>query len=435
MEDNSNNQSRMKKRKRKKYTRWGIGLAVIIIIMCGIYFAMQLVSPAEDLEDFEKAVLNKNYHAVAKTLSTNDKKMSKTEAQLLVTYLLKNKGKDQFKEDIDRIQKATKHNHNDSSQYGVIKDNKGRPIIEVNRDGKKFFLVDKISIEPQYINVYINGDKNKPTYEYRTGEKTSKVKTLSNQETKVGQFVPGNYTIDTKKWFNSSKIKGSSDGKLAINTDEYNKGQNVIVKPEFKDTKFKVNIFNADDIKPEDVDIHVNNTVEPFKTDKEYGDYPNSADLKVYASSDIGGKTVKSETKNVEQIKNQDLQTIDLKFDESEIEKQKDKESDIKNKAKEFMKDYTKDLTKAYQDVKSSDVDKYFENHSETGEHIKGQIDSKKKDKFRDPIVTDTQVDGNEVTLKLSKSNKKNDRIKSRYTLEYDDKKDTFKIKDYQDIR
>ncbi|QDW97617.1 hypothetical protein DWB88_13810 (plasmid) [Staphylococcus warneri] len=435
MEHNSNNQSRMEKRKRKKYTRWGIGLAVITIIMCGIYFAMQLVSPSEDLEDFDKAVLNKNYHAVAKTLSTNDKKMSKTEAQLLVTYLLKNKGEDQFKKDIDRIQNATKHNHNDSSQYGIIKDNKGRPIIEVNRDGKKFFLVDKISIEPQYINVYINGDKTKPTYEYRISEKTSKVKALSNQATKVGQFVPGNYTIDAKKYFNSSKIKGSSDGKLSINTDEYNKGQNVIAKPEFKDTKFKVNIFNADDIKPEDIDIHVNNTVETFKTDKEYGDYPNSADLKVYASSDIGGKTIKSETKNVEQIKNQDLQTIDLKFDKSEIEKQKDKESDIKNKAKEFMKDYTEDLTKAYQDVKSSDVDKYFESRSETGEHIKEQIDSKKKDKFRDPIVTDTKVDGNEVTLKLSKSNKKNDRIKSRYTLEYDDKKDTFKIKDYQDIQ
>lgn len=435
MEDNSNNQSRMKKSKRKKYTRWGITLGIFIIIMCGIYFVMQLVSPSEDLEDFEKAVLNKNYHAVAKTLSTNDKKMSETESQLLVTYLLKNKGESQFKKDIDRIQNATKDNHNDSSQYGVIKDNQGRPLIEINRDGKKFFLVDKISIEPQYINVYIKGDKNKPTYEYRTGEKTSKVKALSYRITKVGQFVPGNYTIDTKKYFNSSKIKGSSDGKLVINTDDYNKDQKVIAKPEFKDTKFKVNVFNADDIKSEDIDIHVNNTIESFKTDKEYGDYPNSADIKVYASSKIGGKTVKSETKDVDQIKNKDLQTIDLKFDKSEIEKQKDKESDIKNKAKEFMKDYTEDLTKAYQDVKSSDVDKYFESRSETGEHIKGQIDSKKKDKFRDPIVTDTKVDGNEVTLKLSKSNKKNDRIKSRYTLEYDDKKDTFKIKDYQDIQ
>lgn len=36
----------------------------------------------EDLEDFEEAVLNKNSHAVVKTL-----KMSETEAHLLVNYL------------------------------------------------------------------------------------------------------------------------------------------------------------------------------------------------------------------------------------------------------------------------------------------------------------------------------------------------------------
>lgn len=434
MEDNPNKQSRMKKRKKKKYMRWGIALSVITILLAGVYFAIQLVSPSEDLKDFEEAVLNKNYHAVAKTLSTNDKKMSDIEAQLLVTYLLKDKGEDKFKEDINRIQRATKHNDNDNSQYGTIKDNKGRNIIEVNKDGKKFFLVDNISIEPQYINVYIDADKTKPTYEYRTGEKKSKVQTLGNRETKVGQFVPGNYTVDAKKIFNSSKIKGSSEGKLVINTEKYKKDQNVIVHPEFIDIQFKVNVINADGINPEDIDIHINNTTEAYKPNKVYGDYPNSTHLKVYASSEIAGKTVKSQSKSVEQKDEQDSHAIDLKFDESEIKKQKDKESDIKRKAKAFMKDYTDDLTKAYQKVKSSDVSKYFEKQSETGEHIKNQIDSKRKEKFKDATVTDMKVNGNEVTLKLSKLNKKNDRIKSSYKLEYDDSKDTFKIKEYHDI-
>lgn len=431
MDDASKKQSRVKKRNRKKYMRWGIALSVITILLVGVYFAMQLVSPSEDLKDFEKAVLNKNYHAVAKTLSTNNKKMSDIEAQLLVTYLLKDKGEDKFKEDINRIQRATKHNDNDNSQYGTIKDNKGRNIIEVDKDGKKFFLVDNISIEPQYINVYIDADKTKPTYEYRTGEKKSKVQTLGNRETKVGQFVPGNYTIDTKKIFNSSKIKGTSDGKLAINTEKYKKDQRVIAHPEFKNTQFKVNIMNADDIQPEDIDIHINNTTESYQPNKVYGEYPNSAHLKVYASIDLAGKTVKSQSKSVEQ---KDEQVIDLKFNESEIKKQKDKESDIKHKAKAFMKDYTDDLTKAYQEVKSEDVDKYFEKQSDIGEHIKNQIDSERKEKFKDATVTDTKVNGNEVTLNLSKLNKKNDRIKSRYILEYNDSKDTFKIKEYYDI-
>ncbi|RNG65101.1 TcaA second domain-containing protein [Staphylococcus aureus] len=431
MDDASKKQSRVKKRNRKKYIRWGITLAIILIIVGGIYVAMQLVSPSEDLKDFEDAVLNKNYHAVAKTLSTNDKKMSETEAQLFVTYLLKDKGEDAFKSDIKRIQEVTKHNHNDHSQYGVIKDNQGRHIIEVNRDGKKFFFVNKISIEPQYIDVYIDGDKTKPTYEYQTRDKKSKVKTLSNQATKIGQFVPGNYTIDTKKIFNSSKIKGSSDGKLAINTEKYEKDQRVIAHPEFKDTQFKVNVINADDIQPEDIDIHINNTTETYQPNKVYGEYPNSAHLKVYASIDLAGKTVKSQSKSVEQ---KDEQVIDLKFKESEIKKQKDKESDIKHKAKAFMKDYTDDLTKAYQEVKSEDVDKYFEKESDTGEHIKNQIDSERKEKFKDATVTDTKVNGNEVTLNLSKLNKKNDRIKSRYILEYNDSKETFKIKEYHDI-
>ncbi|MCG1210233.1 hypothetical protein K4O86_11620 [Staphylococcus epidermidis] len=73
---------------------------------------------------------------------------------------------------------------------------------------------------------------------------------------------------------------------------------------------------------------------------KVYGDYPHSAHLKFYSSIDLADQTMKSQSKSVEQ---KDEKVIDLKFNDSELKKQKDKESDIKRKAKAFLKDYTDD--------------------------------------------------------------------------------------------
>ncbi|SUM53561.1 Uncharacterised protein [Staphylococcus epidermidis] len=100
------------------------------------------------------------------------------------------------------------------------------------------------------------------------------------------------------------------------------------------------------------------------------------------------------------------------------------------------MSDYIEDLNKAYKSSSFRYVKKYFEDDSELVivNHIKGQVESKKKSKYSDLNIIQSKKDGDRVELIISKKNEHKTKIQSLYVLKYDDSKEEFKIDEYTDI-
>ncbi|AYX88742.1 hypothetical protein EGX68_00180 (plasmid) [Staphylococcus cohnii] len=71
---------------------------------------------------------------------------------------------------------------------GTITDAKDRTIIDIKKDGKKFFLIDKLAFTPHFNRVYVTENDNTGVYNYKLDGKrhTSSDK---NSTSEIGQFL------------------------------------------------------------------------------------------------------------------------------------------------------------------------------------------------------------------------------------------------------
>lgn len=418
----------------KKYIITGIIIIALIILGLIIYFISARESPTHQVDKFKNAVLKKKYSKVSDTLSVNGNDFSKNEAKLLTDYIINVKGKKQFVNELNHIKHNIKNddNYNIDSGYGTIKDNKGRNILKITNDGKKLFFFSKVLIEPNYIHAYLPKDKQESNYRYHYNGKDRTAQTNQSKPTDIGEFVVGKYNLESEKEYKTGAVKGKSKGKLKIDTDAFNKDDKVMAKQDYQEISFKPKLKNQDKLKS--IKIHINDTDEAYNENKVYGKYPTSNTIKVYASGKFEDDVLKTNSTILDTMSDSDVQDVDLKFDQDQIQKKIDEQNKIKDKAKRFMEDYTHDLTEGYKAVDFKKVKDYFNKDSDLSNHIKGMINTKKKTKYSDPKVKDVKVDGNKVNLILTKNDNKHNHIKSKYELKYNKDKDTFKIVDYTDI-
>ncbi|MGZ9447898.1 TcaA NTF2-like domain-containing protein [Staphylococcus epidermidis] len=106
----------------------------------------------------------------------------------------------------------------------------------------------------------------------------------------------------------------------------------------------------------------------------------------------------------------------------------------MEDKAKSYMSDYTEDLNKAYKTSSFRYVKKYFEKDSELGNHIKEQVESKKKSKYSDLNISKSKKRWQSSRINIKQKNEDKLKIQSRYILKYNKDKDDFIIKEYTDI-
>lgn len=65
---------------------------------------------------------------------------------------------------------------------------------------------------------------------------------------------------------------------------------------------------------------------------------------------------------------------------------------------------------------------------------MRRNVESNRKDQYTRPIFDKAELNNNEVTIILSKEDKKDNKIKSEYLLKYDKKNANFEIVQYKDI-
>lgn len=431
--------SRLDDKQRRSKKKWIITIIIVLlVIVIGliIYFASSRQSPTHEINKFKSDVLHKRYGNISETLSVNGNDFSKEEAKILSNYLINVKGKEEFTKQINQINHKIKNeeDYNLTDGFGDITDNKGRKILSITKDGKKMLFIDKILIEPRYTHIYLPKDKQESIYDFKYNGKTHTVQTNASKPTDMGKFVVGAYKLGSEKTYNTGAVKGTSKGNIEVNTEDFNKGDKVMAKPKYKEVSFKPELENAEHLDNNSIKIHINDHEEKYKDGKIYGKYPTSESITVYASGKISDEVFKTDTTTVDLMSDDLEQTLPLQFKEDEIKDKLKEQDEIKDKAEKFMKDYTKDLTSGYKSVEFKKVQKYFVKDSDLAKHIESMINTKKKSKYSSPTITDTKLNGDKVTLKLTKTDNKNNTIKSRYELKYDKKEDTFKIIDYTDI-
>lgn len=428
----TNNEDNNTKNIKKKYMIISSILSVLLLVGLLIYFILSQTNAQGQIEDFKNAAHDKDYKKLTAYLSSGERDLSNMEAKAFAKYINEPENKKRFDKEIKVIEDNIKDNDNYDLKLGSITDNNNRNIIDVKKNGKKFLFIDKVLFKPKYTNIYVKENDNTGIYDYKNGKKRH-VASDKNNESSIGEFFTGKYSIDTKKKIEDTELTGVSNGKLEFNTEVISKNNNVVAMQDFNQSSFKINLKNSDDLEAKTIKVMINDKELDYEENKIYGNYYNANELNVYVIGEIDGEIFKSNDIEVKSNKYQSPQELNLRFNQDKINKYKLENRKIESKAKDFMKEYTIGLNKAYKKSEYKYINSFIEENTEVSKHMKKMVTSKVKNKYSNLEFQNIKRDKDKVTIVLTKELSRN-KIKSEYILKYDGLKKKFKIIEYNDI-
>lgn len=397
-----------------------------------VYFLIHKNDAISQIDDFRNAVNNNKYNYIANTLSNNEEVITEKDAKHFVNYVKRTDNKDKFSEEINSIKKNIKSGSNNESNYGSITDRTGQEIINISKNGKKFFFIDKLTFKPNLFDIYVKEYNNQGVYDFKD---SNKVKGIAgkNSVSKIGTSFVGKYNVKADKTIKESLVNGVLTGKLKVDTDNKDNKNRVIAQDDFYQTWFKVNLKNKNYFKESDTHIVINDKKEDYNSNTVYGKYYNPTNLSIYAVGIYEGKKFKSNSLKLRRNYKSQPQNINLKFGESELEDYKKESKSLKDKSKSYIKDYTKALNKAYNKSDYKYVSKFIKDNSELEKQLKKTIMSKEKVKFEKVKVNSIKRDKSKLTITLNKKNG-NDFTTTKYFLDYKESEKEFIIEKSKEI-
>ncbi|MDU0936941.1 MAG: hypothetical protein E7A88_00185 [Dermabacter sp.] len=422
---------------RRKKKRWIVRIIIIVIalvIALAIYLFAVNKGTSGQINEFDKAVKEKDYDKLTEIVKSGQKNISKADAKHFVDYINRPENKNRYNEEIKKMKESLEDKDKQDSEVGKVTDKNGHTIIDVTKNGNKFLVLNDLAFEPNFYDVYIKEGNNNASYEFENNGERRKIVSNSNSQTELGQFFVGDYNIETTKNFKDKPLDGSVDGQLHINTDKMAKGSKFFAEEKIPQAWFKVKIKN-NEVLDKGIKLSIDDNEIDYDKKEIYGKYPADVPITISAKGSGNNETLETEQVEVKANKNNKPQAIELAFKDSDINRQKKMNKEIEKDAKKFMEDYTKKLNRGYEVSDFSALQYCFEDkNSDVAKNIKKQVESKKKSKFKKPEIKSYKRDDTNVKLTLSKIDKKNRVITSEYELIYDYKEKEFKIKDYTDI-
>lgn len=420
---------------KKKIILSVIIVILILIIGLAIYWSLTNKSSLSQVKDLDKAIKNNDYKTVSNMLKIEGDNINETEAKHLTEYINQNQNRPRYNKEITQIKRNIKNNKQSDSEIGRLTDKQGKPIITISQNGVDAFIFRKVSFQPHYRNIYIKSMNDKVTYGFQYKNKEDKA-VITSDNAKLGRFIVGDYDIPATKEFEESEVglATSIDGQLHINTDKVNKDGRIYADDNFSQAWFKVSLKNNSSL-DKDFKLLIDDKEIDYNKKKVYGKLPASTPLDVKAKGRLNNKSLYTNEVQVKENTQSKPQTITLKFDKKEINKQLNKKKKTEKEAKSFIKDYTEQLNKGYESSDFSRLKSYFEDDkSDVATNIKQQVESKKRTHFKDLNIESSNFKDDEVTVIINKKNEKKQRIRSQYDLIYNEDKDEFKIREYKDI-
>ncbi|HAR6110261.1 hypothetical protein ACEUVF_12805 [Staphylococcus pseudintermedius] len=423
------------KKKKKKWIVGGIIFVAVLLVIIVLYLFFKSESMSGQISEFDKAVNDKDYNKLTEIVGSGEKSISVADAKHFVEYVNEPQNKERYNKEIKKMINDLENNKSYDSKVGRITDKNDNTVIDVSKNGNRFFFLNDLAFVPNFYNVYIKEGNNTASYEFKNNGKQSEVVSNANSKTDLGQFFVGKYELEVTKSFKDKPLSGSVDGMLSIDTDKAGSGRKLEAEEEdIPQVWFIVKLKNNVDL-DKDYKLLIDGEEVDLEKGKVYGKYPANSVITISAKGRANNSSL--ETKEVELEANEENkpQTVELVFRDSDIEKHKKINKEIEIEAEKFMKDYTKKLNTGYEVSDFSALQYYFEDkNSDVAQHIKMQVESKKKSEFSNPQVKSYERNDTEIKLVLSKKDEKGNIINSKYELVYDYQEKDFKIKGYTDI-
>lgn len=413
---NNHNETRNQKKSRKKVIVAIVIFIIIAILIFSIYMLFQKNNGKSQIEDLENNIKSNNAQALSEQLSTKERNMSATEAKHLIDYLQNAKRYQKFEKEIKKIKTSIKSD-NSESDLGQITDDHNDKIINVSKNGKKFFLIDKISMEPHYRDVYIKELDNSAVYHI---SKNNNVPSQANHINRLGTFIVGNYDVSLTKEFDKDPVKGKIKGYVHINTNKKDMNNHIVAQQDFKQTKIKIKLHNHKEVKDKSIKLYINNKPVKYKKDKTYGYFPNEDNFDVYASGKYKDHILKTNKVSVMESLDDNTQTVNLEFDENKIKKLEKDKNKAKDQLEEFIKSYMDKLNKAYKKTDYQPIEEYIKTNSQAEDYMKPKFNDKQDIKYTDTQVNSVKDKGDEYLVKIQKKFKSNT-VKTDYYIEKKD--------------
>ncbi|MDT0783380.1 TcaA second domain-containing protein [Staphylococcus pseudintermedius] len=422
------------KKKKKKWIVGGIIFVAVLLVIIVLYLFFKSESMSGQISEFDKAVNDKDYNKLTEIVGSGEKSISVADAKHFVEYVNEPQNKERYNKEIKKMINDLENNKSYDSKVGRITDKNDNTVIDVSKNGNRFFFLNDLAFVPNFYNVYIKEGNNTASYEFKNNGKQSEVVSNANSKTDLGQFFVGKYELEVTKSFKDKPLSGSVDGMLSIDTDKAGSGRKLEAGEDIPQVWFIVKLKNNVDL-DKDYKLLIDGEEVDLEKGKVYGKYPANSVITISAKGRANNSSL--ETKEVELEANEENkpQTVELVFRDSDIEKHKKINKEIEIEAEKFMKDYTKKLNTGYEVSDFSALQYYFEDkNSDVAQHIKMQVESKKKSEFSNPQVKSYERNDTEIKLVLSKKDEKGNIINSKYELVYDYQEKDFKIKGYTDI-
>ncbi|MDW4543341.1 hypothetical protein QI187_11180 [Staphylococcus saprophyticus] len=429
MKNNDENNSESKSR---KYILATFIFIIFLLIGLLIYIILNQTNAHGQIIDFKQAAKDKDYNKIAEYLSSGQRDLSNDEAKAFINYINDPQNSKRFDKEINEIEQNVKNNNKYDIDLGAITDSNGKEIINVKKDGKKFFFIEKLKFAPNYTNVYVKENNNTAVYNYNT-DKEHQIVADKNRLTSIGTFFTGKYNINAKKKIEDTLLTGESSGKLEFNTEVTDKNNKVVAIQNFDQSSFKINLKNSESLDKNSKKIVVDGKEQDYVENKIYGNYFNNDEFKVHVVGKIDGKEFVTNDRKISKNKYQSPQEVDLSFNQDSINKFKQENKEIENKGKKFMIDYTNHLNQAYKKSDYKYISDYIEEDSKVAKHMKKMVESKAKNKYSNPQIDDISKDKDKLQIILTKEVNKN-KIQSKYALKYSKETKRFKIVEYEDI-
>lgn len=378
---------------------------IAFLIISLIVFVMKNNANAQ-IKQFSESINNNDSKTLATILSTNSRDMTSTEAEHLIKYLKEDDNSERLNNTLDEIKSNLKADKS-TSKLGTLKDKNNDPIIDFSKNGKQFFVLDKISIKPHYREVYIKELDNTATYDF---DKKHRVAVDKNKVSSLGDFVVGNYEVPVSKNFQDGSVHGKVNGKLHINTDDLQNGERIIAKQDFNQTKIKINLHNDEKLNSKNRRLLINGNIKPLKEEKTYGYFPNNNSFSVVAEGELNGQRFKTNKVDVLQgTKNNSTQIVNLYFNDKQINKSIKEDEKAKKKLNEFIKSYIDDLSKAYKNKDYGEISKYIKSDSKAEKFMKPKFKDKQSVKYKNVDVQNVEKDDETYKITVRKKYKSSD--------------------------
>ncbi|MCS4486094.1 TcaA NTF2-like domain-containing protein [Staphylococcus americanisciuri] len=397
---------------------------IIVLLLILFLLLRNFNSPEAQAKIFVNAVQNDDASKVATLISTKQNKVGRKDAERYIQFIKNEMGFKVLKKEVyTHVEKLNE----DSPVAYEIKTADNQTILRISKNGRRYFIFDNLGFQAPTKNAVLKLDTD-ATYEFSSDGNKKKIVGSKGEMMTLGQFIPGDYTIDATK----TTSRGTYEGQLKFNTGS-TEHDSVKVTEAFKEARVKVDLKNSSQLSQDSVKVIINGEKFDVADSKIYGPFPLNKDLTISAEGTLQGKTFQAEEKKISQSDVTETNEVTVSFNQQAIEKyQEEQKQNLTKKISEFVKKYTSALNEAYQSHNMSAIESYLLKDTEFYKTMITDVKKQEATQYQTSQVTNVDRTNDFYSVLVQTETEDGQTIQAHYLLQGDEAAKNLKIVNYQ---